>query len=82
MARFSDLLLKEWTLVGIPIVIGAITALAKVERPIKPEDVKLGETRCLFPRSFPLQLLRRKEFPSPNYVLSANPPLINFVEET
>lgn len=56
MARFSDLLLKEWTLVGIPIVIGAITALAKVERPIKPEDVKLGETRCLFPRSFPLHL--------------------------
>jgi hypothetical protein len=47
MARFSDLLMKEWILVGIPIVIGAITALAKVERPIKPEEVKIPEKRCL-----------------------------------
>ncbi|KAJ9235460.1 hypothetical protein DTO169E5_6176 [Paecilomyces variotii] len=44
-ARLSDLLMKEWTLVGIPVVVIAITALAKVEKGVKEEDVKVPEKR-------------------------------------
>ena len=56
MARFSDLLMKEFTLVGIPIVLGAVSALAKVERPIDAKDVKLSEQRC-FSFSFIMSFL-------------------------
>ncbi|KAK2737719.1 hypothetical protein FQN55_000934 [Onygenales sp. PD_40] len=42
-ARFSDLLMKEFTLVGIPTVLMAVSALAKVERLVKGrEDSSAG----------------------------------------
>lgn len=45
--------MKEWTLVGIPVVVIAITALAKVEKGVKEEDVKVPEKRC---GSFPFPI--------------------------
>lgn len=43
-ARLGDLLMKEWTLVGIPAVVIALTALAKVEK-YKEENVQVPEKR-------------------------------------
>ncbi|EEH44151.2 uncharacterized protein PADG_00440 [Paracoccidioides brasiliensis Pb18] len=44
-SRFSDLLMKEWTLVGIPTVLMAVSALAKVERYVSAENTGLDEKR-------------------------------------
>ncbi|KAL2012803.1 hypothetical protein VTN00DRAFT_328 [Thermoascus crustaceus] len=43
-ARLGDLLMKEWTLVGIPAVVIALTTLAKVEK-YKEENVQVPEKR-------------------------------------
>lgn len=32
--RLKDVLMKEWTLVGIPLVISAVTALARAEKQV------------------------------------------------
>ncbi|ODH50616.1 hypothetical protein GX48_03298 [Paracoccidioides brasiliensis] len=46
-SRFSDLLMKEWTLVGIPTVLMAVSALAKVERYVSAENTGLDEKRLV-----------------------------------
>ncbi|PGH16738.1 hypothetical protein AJ79_01611 [Helicocarpus griseus UAMH5409] len=43
--RFSDLLMKEWTLVGIPSVLMGVSALAKVERFVSAENTGLQGKR-------------------------------------
>ena len=47
-ARLGDLLMKEWTLVGIPVVVVALISLAKAEKNVKEEDLKLPEKRLVF----------------------------------
>lgn len=37
--------MKEWTLVGIPTVVVAVTALAKAEKEVKEKDLKVPEKR-------------------------------------
>ncbi|PGH18695.1 hypothetical protein AJ80_04348 [Polytolypa hystricis UAMH7299] len=44
-SRFSDLLMKEWLLVGIPTVLMGVSALAKVERLVNAENTKLDGRR-------------------------------------
>ncbi|EQL35351.1 hypothetical protein BDFG_02862 [Blastomyces dermatitidis ATCC 26199] len=44
-SRFSDLLMKEWTLVGIPSVLMAISSLARVEKFLSATNTGLGEKR-------------------------------------
>lgn len=52
--RLRECLMKEFTLVGIPLVLGAISALAAVE---KAEDADATFTRCVTPISFSSGLL-------------------------
>lgn len=79
-ARLSDLLMKEWTLVGIPVVVIAITALAKVEKGVKEEDVKVPEKRCVsfsFPyENWLVNELNRKKKKKKNTNTSAESPSI------
>ncbi|OAX84705.1 hypothetical protein ACJ72_00926 [Emergomyces africanus] len=44
-SRFSDLLMKEWTLVGIPSVLMAVSSLASVEKFVSAENTKLEPRR-------------------------------------
>ncbi|KAL2218073.1 hypothetical protein M432DRAFT_580262 [Thermoascus aurantiacus ATCC 26904] len=45
-ARLGDLLMKEWTLVGIPAVVVAVTTLARIEKyRDEDEDLKVPEKR-------------------------------------
>ncbi|PGH33247.1 hypothetical protein GX50_03925 [[Emmonsia] crescens] len=44
-SRLSDLLMKEWTLVGIPSVLMAVSSLAKVEKFVSAENTGLEGRR-------------------------------------
>ncbi|BDD58116.1 hypothetical protein MAP00_003422 [Monascus purpureus] len=51
-ARLGDLLMKEWTLVGIPTVVVAVTALAKAEKEVQERDMKVPEKRINIDNDF------------------------------
>jgi hypothetical protein len=57
-ARLGDVLMKEWTLVGITSIVIAVTALGQAEKGVKASEEVMTFPERRFVLMLPLSLLR------------------------